>query len=211
MDITSTAKGKLGELYVFQKLIERGAMPFLPIADDRGVDAIVLKKDGSDVEIQIKTTWLPEQAGYFNIPGLIPRDDFFIVCVTMTEPPETWIIPSHVFAANTTARRLLSLGLGTTANEKRLREKLAEYRENWGLLISPGSAEIKVKEKIERTIELLNQALKSVEEIKDDLGDNNFFVSQTEMVSSNLRGARLQLENLEEIVVNQGMKPKQSV
>jgi hypothetical protein len=59
-----TEKGKLGELYVFQKLIENGALPFIPIADVKGIDAVVCKKDGTYVEIQIKATW-GEQSGYF--------------------------------------------------------------------------------------------------------------------------------------------------
>ena len=55
-EIGSVEKGTLGELYVFSKLIEKGAMPFTPIADIHGVDAVVRRKDGRYVEIQIKTT-----------------------------------------------------------------------------------------------------------------------------------------------------------
>mgnify|MGYP001155232085 FL=1 len=64
MGIGAIEKGKLGELCVFRRLIERGAMPFLPIADIRGVDAVVRKKDGTYVEIQVKATWPPGQAGW---------------------------------------------------------------------------------------------------------------------------------------------------
>lgn len=134
MEIGATEKGKLGELYVFRKLIENGAMPFLPIADIRGVDAVVRKKDGSYVEIQIKTTWTEEMKGYFNVPDLVARKNYFIVGLIMEETPEAWIIPSEVFATLTTERRQLGLGLGTTEHEKSLREKLAAYREAWHLL-----------------------------------------------------------------------------
>jgi hypothetical protein len=68
-----TEKGKLGELYVFQKLIENGALPFIPIADVKGIDAVVCKKDGTYVEIQIKATW-GEQSGYFNVSNHRKRD-----------------------------------------------------------------------------------------------------------------------------------------
>ena len=144
MDIKPTEKGKVGELYVFGKLIEKGAMPFLPIADTRGVDAVVQKKDGTYAEIQVKATWPPEQSGYINVPDLVVRKNFFIVGLIYAKPlgvtdktPEVWIIPSEIFAANTTERRQLGLGcldLGTTEHEQSLREKLADYCEAWHLL-----------------------------------------------------------------------------
>jgi len=144
MDIESTEKGKVGELYVFGKLIEKGAMPFLPVADTRGVDAVVQKKDRTYVEIQVRATWPPQQAGYINVPDLVTRKNFFIVGLiyakplgVMDEKPEVWIIPSEIFEANTTERRQLGLGclgLGTTEHEQNLREKLADYCEAWHLL-----------------------------------------------------------------------------
>jgi hypothetical protein len=143
MEIGTTEKGKIGELYVFSKLIENGVMPFVPLVDIRGVDAVVRKKDGTYIEIQIKSTWPPEQAGYINVPDLDIRKGLFIVGLIyanlpglIKEMPESWIIPSEVFEANTTERRLLSLGLGDTKNERLLRDKLAVYREAWHLLIS---------------------------------------------------------------------------
>jgi hypothetical protein len=141
IELGSTEKGKLGELYVFTKLIKEGAMPFLPIADIRGVDAVVRKRDGSYVEIQIKCTWPPEQAGYFNVHNLIERDSLFIVGLIMgTEQPEAWILPSKEFIKHATLREkgtiyLLSLGLGDTKLETSRREQLREYREAWHLLI----------------------------------------------------------------------------
>jgi hypothetical protein len=139
-NIGTVERGKLGELYVFSKLIEKGAMPFLPIADIRGVDAVVCKQDGTYVEIQIKATWPPEQAGYFNVRNLAERDSLFIVGLIMgIEPPEAWILPSKEFVRHATLREkgtvyLLSLGLGETKLEKSRRDKLAEYREAWHLL-----------------------------------------------------------------------------
>lgn len=143
MKIGTVEKGKLGELYVFSKLIEKGAMPFIPLVDIRGVDAVVRKVDGTFIEIQVKSTWTPEQAGYINVPDLDIRKDLFIVGLIYSsspgqieEMPEAWIIPSDVFAANTTERRVLGLGLGTTEYEKKLRERLVAYHEAWHLLTS---------------------------------------------------------------------------
>ena len=139
MEIGAVEKGKLGELYVFSKLIERGAMPFLPIADIKGVDAVVRRKDGTYVEIQVKATW-GNQAGYFNVRNLAERESLFIVGLIMgIEPPEAWILPSKEFIKHATLREkgtvhLLSLGLGETKLEQSRRKQLAEYRENWALL-----------------------------------------------------------------------------
>ena len=148
IELGSTEKGKLGELYVFAKLIENGAMPFLPIADIRGVDAVVRKRDETYVEIQIKCTWPPEQAGYFNVRNLVERDSLFIVGLIMgTEPPEAWILPSKEFIKHATLREkgtvyLLSLGLGETRLEQSRRKKLMKYRENWELLIGDGRGKL---------------------------------------------------------------------
>ena len=135
MEIGTTEKGKLGELYVFSKLIEKGAMPFLPIADIGGVDAVVRKIDGTYVEIQVKSTWVKDMAGYFNAPGLVARENLFIVGVNMygRETPEIWILPSDVFVEHMT-KKYLGIGTGYSDMERELRETLAEYLEAWHLL-----------------------------------------------------------------------------
>lgn len=138
--IGKSEKGKVGELYVFRKLLKKEAMSFIPLVDVHGIDAVVRQKNGNLVEIQIKATWPPEQAGYFNVRNLIERDSLFVVCLIMdNEPPQAWIIPSKEFVKHTTVREkgtvhLLSLGLGETKLEKSRRAKLAEYLEAWHLL-----------------------------------------------------------------------------
>lgn len=133
--IGTVEKGKRYELYVFQKLIERGVMPFLPVADVHGIDAVIRRKDGTYIEIQVKGTEKPEQRGWFNVPGLIPRKKLFIVGIEDDgKELVTWIFPSQVFADHTTSRRQLGLDSGIRKYGKYLREKLADYRENWDLL-----------------------------------------------------------------------------
>lgn len=139
IELGSVEKGKLGELYVFSKLIEKGAMPFLPIADIHGIDAVVRRKDGTYVDIQVKTTWPPEQLGYFNVPKLDkanPPKNLFIVGLIMgngQKEPETWIIPVQQYIENST-KKYLGIGTGYSEKERQLRNKLAEYREAWHLL-----------------------------------------------------------------------------
>lgn len=211
--LLSEAKGKIGELYVWRNLIQLGAMPFLPVADITGADAVIWRPDGTLVEAQVKTTWPPEQAGYFNVPRLVPREALFIICVIMTEPPEAWIIPSDVFAANTTERRLLGLGLGTTPNEKRLRDKLAEYREAWYLIagrppvldlsvsassnhgIRDGSTHVGLSE----ITAVLDDVMQRIDSMVDELpegGFKSYVASQTRWVSLNVGQLKQDLEAL---------------
>ena len=42
--IGSVSKGKIGELYVFAELLRRGVTVFYPVADIRGIDAVVRKR-----------------------------------------------------------------------------------------------------------------------------------------------------------------------
>jgi hypothetical protein len=135
MQLGTSEKGKLGELYVLSRLLEMGVIPFIPLVDIKGVDTVIRRTDGTYVEIQVKATYPPEQAGYFNVPGLVPCDNLFIVGIIMgAGKPEVWIIPSKVYVESTGERRLLSLGTGDTKHSKDLRNRLAIYREAWHLL-----------------------------------------------------------------------------
>jgi len=82
MKITSQQKGKLGELWVFGKLLDAGANVYCPLVDEEGIDAIVRRTDRKLLEIQVKSTRAEEQAGYFNA-YLEPRENLFLVCVDL--------------------------------------------------------------------------------------------------------------------------------
>ena len=105
MEATNQRKGKGAEFLVFSELLRRDANLYLPVVDT-GIDAVVRKKDGIYLEIQVKSTEAEEQAGYFNVYDLDkhPQDRFFIICVDMNEEnclekgkPNIWIIPAIVF------------------------------------------------------------------------------------------------------------------
>lgn len=113
MEMGSTQKGKLGEFFVFGELIRRGYELYLPVIDT-GVDAVVRLGDRTHVDIQVKTTQQENQAGYFNVYDLEPRDNLFIICVDMSEAkmkeykgqPEVWVLPSRVYMEHATASRV---------------------------------------------------------------------------------------------------------
>ena len=141
----STQKGKYAEFLIFGELIKGGANLYLPVID-KGIDAIILKQDGTYLQIQVKSTEAPEQAGWFNVEELelYKGKDLFIVCVEMSkEPPEIWVLPSEVFMeyANVSkskeGRSNYRLGIDSKdtkhGNEPR-RSLLKEYREAWELL-----------------------------------------------------------------------------
>ena len=139
---TSQQKGKQAEFLVFGELIKRGAELYLPVID-RGIDAIIKKKDGKYLQIQVKSTEAPEQAGWFNVKELEQYEGkgLFIVCVEMSkEPPEIWVLPSEVFMEHATRSRSKEgsyqyrLGIDSKdtkhGNEKR-RILLEKCREVW--------------------------------------------------------------------------------
>ncbi len=140
---TNLQKGKFGELWVFGNLINKGASVYAPIVDEEGVDAIIRKKDGPLVEIQVKSTRAKNQAGYFNVKAkkLHPKCNLFIVCVDMSpmdatpaRQPEVWIFPSKEFvkyATLTSDEFRLALPDGNLKYGKPLTELLAKYYEAW--------------------------------------------------------------------------------
>ena len=138
----SVEKGKLGELYVFQKIIENGGMPFTPIADIHCIDAVIRKKDGTYVDMQIKTSRSEWSAGWWDIWGLVPRDNLFFVGVMMTKaPPEVWIFPSEVYAqyaTKITSKGYIFYRLGLDSGKRKhgeeLQDKLRKYCCAWYLL-----------------------------------------------------------------------------
>jgi hypothetical protein len=142
---TSQQKGKQAEFLVFGELIKRGADLYLPVIDT-GIDALIRKKDGTYLQIQVKATETPIMAGCFNVYDLdyYARKNFFIVGLDLSkQPPETWILPSLVFEKYATVwkskqgfkRYTLILDYKDRKHGNKLRRDiLKKYREAWGLL-----------------------------------------------------------------------------
>ena len=99
--IGTVEKGTVGELYVVRELLRNGAGVYLPVVDTKGIDAIVRKNDGTLLEIQIKTTFTEEYAGWFDVYDVdqYQEDRFVIVGVDIfsKEPPDVWILPAKAF------------------------------------------------------------------------------------------------------------------
>jgi len=148
MKIGNPEKGKIGELAVFGELLKRGVIPYVPLVDIKGIDAIIRKDDGRLLEIQVKSTYSKEMQGSFNVDDLVAKSDFFIIGVIgegdMPEKYEYWVFPSEVFLKNaqqiphpdkgyTTYR--LDLWYGKRKEGAYLKETLREFCNNWDPLV----------------------------------------------------------------------------
>jgi hypothetical protein len=153
---------EIGELYVFGELLKRGAVPYVPLANE-GVDALVRVPSGQIIELQIKLPGRPEgeHPGWFQLASVNPKKNFFIIGVESTdsEPENVWVFPSFVFDkyANRPPKgspRHLDLDSGTRKFGMALRSLLCGFRNRWELIVN--------YEKYESLIE-------SVEDLEDFL------------------------------------------
>ena len=142
MATTATA-GKIGELYVFNELLKRGAGVYVPLVDE-GVDAIVRTAKGHTIELQIKSSG---GAGgkfprWFQIAKVESRPNLFIISVEVRdgEPGDVWIFPSTVFDAYAArppkgTPRDLDLESGVRKYGLPLRDLLCGFRNRWELVV----------------------------------------------------------------------------
>ena len=147
MEVTSQQKGKRAEFLVFGELIRKGVDLYLPVIDT-GIDAIVHRRDGKYINIQIKSTQKGWSFQVWDLDRLRPGESRFVVCVDMSkqeseDKPEVWVFPSEIFAEYATlirskeGYRLYRLDLESRSKKhenKLRRNELQEYREAWGLL-----------------------------------------------------------------------------
>lgn len=135
--------GKIGELYVFNELLNRGVAPYVPLVDE-GMDAIVRGPEEQCLELQIKSAG---SAGgkyhrWFQMPKFGPRKNFFILGVEFNDglPRNVWVLPSAVFDkyAGRPAKgspRDLDLDGGTRKHGMKLRELLCGFQNRWELIV----------------------------------------------------------------------------
>ena len=136
-------QGKKAELAVFGELLERGAIPYLPLTDVEGVDAVVSIDGGELLRIQIKAAGINggKDPKWFQVNKLNVADDFFVVCV---EAPngimgDVWVFPSKVFDAYANlppkgTPRDLNLDLGKRKYGLPLYDILCGFRNRWELI-----------------------------------------------------------------------------
>jgi len=143
-ELTNREKGKLAGFFVFGELVKRRADLYLPIIDIKGIDAILRKKDGAYIEIQVKSTQKEDQAGYFNVYDLEqhPEDKFYIICVDMNEKkskvkgkPNIWVLSAKDFKEYMVSGCRLPIYERSRKHGNKAREELLQKNfEAWELL-----------------------------------------------------------------------------
>ncbi len=94
--------GKRMEYFVINKMLEQGLDVYIPLIDDFGIDAVVRKKDGSFVELQIKARSkdvLFGDAALFAAITHEQRDNYYFVFYSH-RMDKTWILSSQEFVDN---------------------------------------------------------------------------------------------------------------
>ncbi len=140
-------QGKKAELAVFGELLERGALPYLPLADVEGVDAIVSVEGGKLLRLQVKARGVSggRDSKWFRVQKLVVADDFFVLCVEAPQGVvgDVWVFPSVVFDAYATRDpkgiRDLKLDAGVRKYGQPLYELLCGFRNRWELITEYGS------------------------------------------------------------------------
>lgn len=140
---TASTAGKIGELYVFNELLKRGAAVYVPLVDE-GVDALVQTSAGGVVELQIKVAGGAggKDPGWFQVPKVGPRENWFVIAVEAPEqkPGNVWVFPSSVFDKYAGrppkgSPRDLNLDSGVKKYGMPLRDILCGFRNRWELIV----------------------------------------------------------------------------
>ena len=97
--------GKRMEFWVIGEMLRHGLDVYIPLVDDRGVDAVVRRKDGSFVEVQIKARSVDIREGDAALFAAIRHDEerpnywFIFHAARLGESGKTWIMSSAEFIA----------------------------------------------------------------------------------------------------------------
>ena len=135
---TDRMKGTAAEAYVWMRLLEHGMVPYLPMLDAEGADAVVRTAGGRHVRVQVKSRGrpLPDTGSYGEqVKGLWwePRTlafDYLVIVLPLDTVGgyEAWVVPAKV------VRDKLGEGRGDiTLSRRLLRGVWAAYHEKWSL------------------------------------------------------------------------------
>ena len=147
MNTNKQLQGKKAELTVFGELLERGALPYLPLADAEGVDAVVSVDGGRLLRIQVKAAGVSggKDPRWFQVQKLAVEDDFFVICVEAPKGVlgDIWIFPAVVFDAYATfdsnGVRDLNLDHDVMKYGQPLYELLCGFKNRWELITEYGN------------------------------------------------------------------------
>jgi hypothetical protein len=93
--------GTRGAMEVYGKLLQEGLKVYVPLTYT-GYDCIVKSDAGKHIDIEIKTR--TEGGQNFIVDNFENRDDFFIICHILSSE-DYWVLPSFIYAKNSTSQK----------------------------------------------------------------------------------------------------------
>jgi hypothetical protein len=96
--------GKRIEFWLIGRMLKEGLDVFVPVVDDKGIDAVVRRPDGSFIEVQIKARSNDAKlgtAGLFTVISHRPRSNYWFVFYS-ERMEKMWIMTSEEFIKNST-------------------------------------------------------------------------------------------------------------
>ena len=141
VEVNTMIKGRIAELKVAARLLEERREVYAPLVDDRGIDFLIRRADGTVDEIQVKSVkdrWFQVTTKESHEEAARPRR--WVICVD--GHGTTWVMPAKVFFDAATVSQDekglytydLDLDVTRKGNAKTNADVLAEYREAWKLL-----------------------------------------------------------------------------
>lgn len=134
--------GKRAELYVISELLKLGVVPYMPMVDIEGVDAVVHTPSGKLLAIQVKAAGVAggRHPRWFIFGDVSPRPDLFLIGISVIgeKIQEAWVFPASVYRKYADIRPKGDWGIDLDAGKKRygmpLKDLLCGFRNRWELI-----------------------------------------------------------------------------
>lgn len=134
--------GKRAELYVIGELLKLGVVPYLPVVDVEGIDAVVHTPSGKLLAIQVKAAGVAggQYPHWFIFGDVSPRPDLFLIGISVIDEKiqEAWIFPSSVYLKYARTRPKGDWGFYLDYGKRKygmpLRDLLCGFRNRWELI-----------------------------------------------------------------------------
>ncbi len=131
---------KVAEAYVWMRILENDMIPYLPVLDVQGIDAIVRTSADRITRLQIKSRGWPVSGEDFgeqlkSLPQGTSPFDFLVIVLPddSLHGYEAWIVPEKELQERLSPRGDL------TMSRRLLRETWDRFHEEWDLLAKTGN------------------------------------------------------------------------
>ena len=154
-------------------MLKLGVVPYVPIADVEGVDAVVHISSGKLLSIQVKAAGIAggRDPRWFIFGDVSPQPDLFLIGVSVVDDKiqEAWVFPPAVYRKYADIGPKGDWGINLDTGKRkygmRLRDLLCGFRNRWDLIVNYDQYE-SAMESTDDLIDILamKEALESPEE-----------------------------------------------